>query len=105
MKIIGLVFPRGRFCESNSSAMRKSHCNKTICPLGRHVEGQSQFRSSGTASSYVLLDRLISSGSFATLAAIRQHIGDAIHIFDYAIIGFLIACVIWAGAMALHKAR
>jgi len=30
---------------------------------------------------------------------------DALHIFDYAVVGFLIACMIWAGAMALHKAR
>ena len=27
------------------------------------------------------------------------------HLFDYAAVGFLIACMIWAGAMALHKAR
>ena len=33
-----------------------------------------------------------------------EHGGDAMHIFDYAAIGFLIACMIWAGAMALHKA-
>jgi hypothetical protein len=38
VEIIGLVFPRSRFCESNSNAMRKPHCNKTICPLGRHVK-------------------------------------------------------------------
>ena len=40
------------------------------------------------------------------LLALTWHGGDnAMHIVDYAAVGFLIACMIWAGAMALHKTR
>jgi hypothetical protein len=30
---------------------------------------------------------------------------DTMHILDYSLIGFLIAIMVWAGAMALHGAR
>jgi hypothetical protein len=30
---------------------------------------------------------------------------DAMHVADYIVFGGLIACMLWAGAMALHKAR
>jgi hypothetical protein len=30
---------------------------------------------------------------------------NAMHIADYIVVGALIACMLWAGAMALHKPR